>query len=61
MQLLASTVNLDSGVQLLLAMLKSANDQNVTSAPSSCDYWVDGSNKEDVLEDYYDVEAELGR
>ncbi|XP_032873308.1 calcium/calmodulin-dependent protein kinase type IV [Amblyraja radiata] len=42
-------------------MLKSANDQNVTSATSSCDYWVDGSNKEDVLEDYYDVEAELGR
>ncbi|XP_051875460.1 calcium/calmodulin-dependent protein kinase type IV-like [Pristis pectinata] len=42
-------------------MMKVANGQNVATAAPNCDYWIDGSNKEGVLEDYYDVEVELGR
>ncbi|XP_062925223.1 calcium/calmodulin-dependent protein kinase type IV isoform X2 [Mobula hypostoma] len=42
-------------------MMKIANGENVATAASDCDYWIDGSNKESVLGDYYNVEAELGR
>ncbi|XP_043566484.1 calcium/calmodulin-dependent protein kinase type IV isoform X4 [Chiloscyllium plagiosum] len=33
----------------------------VARSVSNCDYWIDGSNKESALEDYYEIEAELGR
>ncbi|XP_060700416.1 calcium/calmodulin-dependent protein kinase type IV [Hemiscyllium ocellatum] len=33
----------------------------VARSASKCDYWIDGSNKESALEDYYEIEAELGR
>ncbi|XP_072137156.1 calcium/calmodulin-dependent protein kinase type IV [Mobula birostris] len=42
-------------------MMKIANGENVATAASDCDYWIDGSNKGSVLGDYYNVEAELGR
>ncbi|GCB66397.1 hypothetical protein scyTo_0007872 [Scyliorhinus torazame] len=33
----------------------------VARSASDCGYWIDGSNKEEALEDFYEVEAELGR
>ncbi|XP_067885918.1 calcium/calmodulin-dependent protein kinase type IV isoform X2 [Heterodontus francisci] len=33
----------------------------VARSASDCDYWIDGSNKEAALEDYYEIESELGR
>ncbi|XP_038661045.1 calcium/calmodulin-dependent protein kinase type IV-like isoform X1 [Scyliorhinus canicula] len=33
----------------------------VARSPLDCGYWIDGSNKESALEDFYEVEAELGR
>ncbi|XP_078422338.1 calcium/calmodulin-dependent protein kinase type IV isoform X2 [Cetorhinus maximus] len=33
----------------------------VAKSVSDCGYWIDGSNKESALEDYYEIESELGR
>ncbi|XP_078070796.1 calcium/calmodulin-dependent protein kinase type IV [Mustelus asterias] len=33
----------------------------VARSTSNCGYWIDGSNKKDALEDFYDIESELGR
>uniref|UniRef100_UPI00398F1771 calcium/calmodulin-dependent protein kinase type IV-like n=1 Tax=Pristiophorus japonicus TaxID=55135 RepID=UPI00398F1771 len=33
----------------------------VARGASECEYWIDGSNKESALEDYYAVGSELGR
>ncbi|XP_048384311.1 calcium/calmodulin-dependent protein kinase type IV-like isoform X3 [Stegostoma tigrinum] len=33
----------------------------VARSATNCDYWIDVSNKESALEDYYEIETELGR
>ncbi|XP_041042282.1 calcium/calmodulin-dependent protein kinase type IV [Carcharodon carcharias] len=33
----------------------------VAKSASDCGYWIDGSNTESALEDYYQIESELGR